>query len=36
MTIDLAWLGYGSGLVMSGWVCGMVVSVIFSCLGKMR
>lgn len=30
MTLDITWLGYGAGLVMVGWVCGMIVSSAFT------
>lgn len=28
MTLDIQMFGYGAGLVMIGWLCGMVFSVI--------
>jgi len=34
MTLDITWFGYGAGLVMVGWVCGMVVSFVFSALSN--
>jgi uncharacterized membrane protein YGL010W len=36
MIIDSTWFGYGAGLVMVGWFCGMVGSVVFTLLGRMR
>lgn len=30
MTLDVQWFGYGAGLVMAGWVCGMIVSTVLS------
>ena len=38
MYLDVQFFGYGCGLVMTGWVCGMVISYILSTLrglGKM-
>lgn len=36
MILDLTWFGYGAGLVMVGWFCGMVASVVFTTLGRMK
>lgn len=30
MTFDITFFGYGAGLVVSSWVCGLVASVIFN------
>lgn len=30
MTLDLQYFGSGIGLIMAGWVCGLVVSYVFS------
>lgn len=32
MIIDYTYLGYGAGLVMIGWICGMVFRQIISVL----
>lgn len=29
MTFDITFFGYGGGLVMAGWICGMIGSVLF-------
>ena len=34
MTIDVVWFGYGAGLVMVGWVCGMTAAVLFTALSN--
>ncbi len=34
MVLDPVWLGYGAGLVMSGWVCGMIVGTAFDVIGR--
>jgi hypothetical protein len=36
MIIDVTFLGYGAGLVMLGWFCGMIVNTLFSSLGRVR
>lgn len=33
MTLDLQAFGSGIGLVMTGWICGLVVSYVFSLIG---
>ncbi len=35
MTFDVTWFGYGAGLVMCGWIAGMLVSVALNVLGRM-
>lgn len=30
MSVDIVWFGYGAGLVMVGWVCGMIAAVAFT------
>jgi len=34
MTLDIAAFGYGLGLVLIGWIAGLVVSYIFSIIRK--
>ena len=34
MYLDITAFGYGVGLVMVGWVCGMCVSLLMSVLRK--
>lgn len=29
MYLDITWFGYGTGLVLAGWVAGMAVGSIF-------
>lgn len=36
MILDVTWFGYGAGLVMLGWFCGMVVSVFLTALRGVR
>jgi len=36
MTIDLQWLGYGAGLVMVGYLSGMIVNVALSVIRSLR
>lgn len=36
MTIDIQWLGYGAGLVMVGYLSGMIVNVILSGIRSLR
>ncbi len=36
MTLNLAAYGMGLGLVMAGWVAGMVVGYIFSVIRNLR
>lgn len=35
MTFDVTWFGYGAGLVMCGWIAGMLVSVVLNIVGRM-
>ena len=35
MVLDVTWLGYGAGLVMTGWVCGMIISSIFGIFDRL-
>lgn len=32
MYLDVEWFGYGSGLVLVGWVAGMAVGAVFKSL----
>ena len=34
MTIDMIYFGSGIGVVMIGWIAGIVVSVVFSVIRK--
>jgi len=34
MIIDVTYFGYGSGLVMCGWLCGMIFSVVMQTLHR--
>lgn len=36
MIIDIQWMGYGAGLVMVGWLSGMIVSYISEALRSVR
>jgi len=36
MYIDLAWLGYGAGLIVVGWSFGLIVSVMFGLVKRTR
>lgn len=36
MYIDLTWLGYGAGLIVIGWCFGMIVSVMFGLVKRVR
>ena len=35
ISFDSVWFGYGAGLVMAGWIAGMLVGVALGILGKM-
>lgn len=35
MTFDLSAYGMGLGLVMVGWVCGMIASYVFSIIRRL-
>jgi hypothetical protein len=35
ISFDAVWFGYGAGLVMAGWIAGMLVGVALGILGKM-
>lgn len=35
MTFDLSAYGMGLGLVMVGWVCGMIVSYLFNIIRRL-
>lgn len=32
--IDIAYFGYGAGLVMLGWFMGICIKIVFSIFGK--
>ena len=36
MYIDVTWLGSGAGIVIAGWVFGMVVATLFSIVRRVR
>ncbi len=36
MILDTSWFGYGAGLVMLGWFCGMIVKTLFTALNGVR
>jgi len=36
MIIDTSWFGYGAGLVLIGWFCGLVVNILFTSLRGVR
>lgn len=35
MSFNVTWFGYGCGLVLCGWLAGMIVSVVLGIVGKM-
>jgi len=34
MEFDVTYYGYGAGLVMVGWLCGMIFSIVCNILSK--
>jgi flagellar biosynthesis protein FliR len=30
MTFDITFFGYGAGLVVAGWICGLCASIVFN------
>ena len=35
ISFNVDWFGYGAGLVMCGWIAGMIIAVVLGVLGKM-
>jgi hypothetical protein len=36
MVFDITYFGYGAGLVITGWVCGMLASAVFNLFSHIR